>query len=81
MNKIVFLLIVFFSSSCFSQKTVTISGKIVGLENSKIYLGNKPNGINKGFHYLIYDSILSKDGNFEFKKIKKIMRYLPVNIR
>lgn len=68
MNKIFFLLIVsFIWSSCLSQKTVTISGKIEGLENSMIYLGNKPNGINMGFRYIIYDSILSKNGSFNFK--------------
>jgi thiol-disulfide isomerase/thioredoxin len=63
--------------SSYSQKTVTISGKIKGLRNSKIYLGNKPNGINKGFHYIIYDSILSRNGNFKFKdfKFKEIAFY------
>lgn len=68
MNKIFFLLIVsFIWSSCLSQKTVNISGEIEGLENSMIYLGNKPEGINKGFQYIIYDSMFSKDGSFNFK--------------
>jgi len=52
------------------QETVTISGKIIGLGNSKIYLGNKPNGISKGFHYIKYDSVNSKNDVFEFKNVK-----------
>jgi len=69
------LLLIYYSS--FSQKSVTISGKIAGLENAKIYFGNKPNGIGKGFQYVIFDSIFSKDGSFEFKdfKFKEIAFY------
>jgi len=63
----ILFLICFYS---FSQKAVTISGEISELKNQKIYLGNKPNGINKGFQYIIYDSVLSENGSFEFKNFK-----------
>ena len=68
--KILLSILLFISSPTYGQKQVNISGNISGLHNLKIYLGNKPNGIGKGFHYIIYDSVLSEDGNFLFKNFK-----------
>lgn len=56
--------------SAHAQKRVTIIGNISGLADSKVYLGNKPNGITKGFTYRIFDSVYSKNGVFEFRNFQ-----------
>jgi hypothetical protein len=69
MIKIVFhLTFIFASLGCISQKLVTISGKIQGLKNAKIYLGNK--SLSFGSQYLIFDSVILKNGNFKFANFK-----------
>lgn len=69
MSKIYFILIFFFASqNSYSQKSVTISGKIDCLKNSMIYLGNK--SLNFGNKYVVFDSVYSKDGSFEFANFK-----------
>ena len=64
------VLLLLMSVNTFSQKIVTISGKIIGLGNSKIYLGNKPNGVSRGFNYIKYDSVNSINDSFEFRNFR-----------
>lgn len=67
---LIIYILLFIFCNCYSQKIVNISGKIDGVKNQKIYLGNKPIGTNEGFKYIIYDSVFSEDGSFYFKKFK-----------
>jgi len=69
MFKIFFFLILFATNfRGFSQKFVTISGKITGIQNSTIYLSNK--SFSFGHKYILFDSVLSKDGTFQFTDFK-----------
>lgn len=63
-------ILIFFliSLNSFSQKAVTISGRIAGLKNTKIYLGNK--SLSFGGQSQIFDSVISVDGSFEFDNFK-----------
>ena len=64
---IIFILLNYFSSAQYSS---TISGRIDGLgSGKKVILGNKPNGINPSFNFIKYDSTISFNDSFRFKKI------------
>lgn len=49
------------------KKEFTISGRIDGIGNSKVLLGNKPRGYAGGFKVRYFDSCMSVNDHFTFK--------------
>ncbi len=50
-----------------SEDSFVISGKISGIGNSKVLLGNLPHGITRAFKIIYYDSCFSINDSFIFK--------------
>jgi hypothetical protein len=66
-----FLLLFFTPQLLLSQHTCYISGNLKGLgTGTKVYLGNKPNGIGPAFQEKFYDSTYSLNDSFSFAPIK-----------
>lgn len=49
------------------KEEFTITGKIDGIGNSKVLLGNKPNGYSGAFKVRYFDSCMSNNDHFTFK--------------
>lgn len=49
-----------------SKMKYHIEGELIGLNNSKIYLTNKPNGIMSGYKVIYFDSCVAKNNKFTF---------------
>ncbi|MRG47972.1 redoxin domain-containing protein [Chitinophaga sp. SYP-B3965] len=55
------------SISINNKEEFTISGKIDGIGNAKVFLGNKPNGYSGAFKVRYFDSCMSVNDHFTFK--------------
>jgi peroxiredoxin len=56
-----------FTISINNKEEFTISGKIDGIGNTKVLLGNKPNGYSGAFKARYFDSCMSVNDQFTFK--------------